>query len=207
MPGARPPSDFNTEPLELKTIDVGTVLSHITLKSFLNPLGFARRTRNRFSDPRLWRKEESLFGVIYFADSLEACFVETILRDRGDGRRQASIPVDRAELESRARARVRVTQPLSLVSLVGPAPLLMGVPSDVTGAKSQTLARWWSLAFHDHPDQPDGILYPSRRQPSLTNIALYDRALPKVGLADYVPLLDCKAEMTHMLKTYRIALT
>lgn len=188
-------------------IGTGTLLSHITLRSFPDPFGFARRTQNRFSDPRHWQKDESLFGVVYFAYDLDTCFVETLLRDRGDGRRQDTIPIDLAELESRNHARARVTTALRLVSLVGPAPLLMGVPSDVTGARDQTLARCWSAAFHDHPDQPDGILYPSRRQPELTNIALYDRALTKVAFVDSVPLLDCKAEMATILKTYRIALT
>ncbi|KJS40470.1 MAG: hypothetical protein VR70_05680 [Rhodospirillaceae bacterium BRH_c57] len=206
MPGAKPPKNFSASPLVLDTVSKGTILSRITANSFPDPLGYARRTLNRFSDPRRRRNEKSLFGVVYFAASLEACFVETLLRDRGDGRSQTSIPIDLAELRSRDRARVQALQPLRLVSLIGAAPLRMGVPSDVTGATNQVLARWWSVAFHDHPVQPDGILYPSRRQPTLTNIALYDRALPKLDIIDRVPLLDCRAEMTPILKTYPIDL-
>lgn len=206
MPGAKPPRNLGTSPLDLHTIRQGTILPRITKSSYRDPLGFKRMTLNRFSDPRRWRKEEGLFGVVYLGLTLDACFVETVLRDRGDGRSPGAIPISEEEMLRHDRARVMVVEPLRLVSLCGSAPLRMGVPSDVTGAKSQTLARWWSVAFHDHPDKPDGILYPSRRQSTLTNIALYDRALHKVTLVDRVGLLACAGEIEPILKTYRIAL-
>jgi len=38
----------------------------------------------------------------------------------------------------------------------------MGVPSDVARASQQSLSRVWSVAFFEHPEKPDGIIYPSR---------------------------------------------
>lgn len=34
----------------------------------------------------------------------------------------------------------------------------------------------WARALHAHPDAPDGILYPSRHDPSQRCVALFDRA-------------------------------
>jgi hypothetical protein len=55
----------------------------------------------------------------------------------------------------------------------------MGVPSDVPRGSKQTLARKWSVAFHDHSEQVDGIIYPSRLNGE-TNLAVYDRAVGKL---------------------------
>jgi hypothetical protein len=53
----------------------------------------------------------------------------------------------------------------------------MGMPAAVLRAQRQNLARRWSLAFHEHSSQPDGIIYPSRLNGS-TNLAINDRAIP-----------------------------
>ncbi len=56
---------------------------------------------------------------------------------------------------------------------------MMGVPTDVAKASSQTLGPAWSMAFHEHPAQPDGIIYPSRLN-GHTNLAVFDRAIVKL---------------------------
>ena len=55
----------------------------------------------------------------------------------------------------------------------------MGVPSDVPRGSRQTLARLWSVAFHDHPEHVDGIVYASRLNGE-TNLAIYDRGVGKL---------------------------
>jgi hypothetical protein len=65
----------------------------------------------------------------------------------------------------------------------------MGVPSDVARASHQSLARAWSVAFYDHPEKPDGINYPSRLNLE-TNLAIYDRAVPKLELHSVIPLIN-----------------
>jgi hypothetical protein len=55
----------------------------------------------------------------------------------------------------------------------------MGIPSDVARGSKQSLARAWSVAFHEHPAAVDGILYASRLN-GQTNIALYGRAVSKL---------------------------
>jgi hypothetical protein len=55
----------------------------------------------------------------------------------------------------------------------------MGIPTDVVRGSKQGLARRWSVAVHAHPEQVDGLIYPSRLNGE-TNLALYDRAILKL---------------------------
>jgi hypothetical protein len=66
-----------------------------------------------------------------------------------------------------------------MVDLRDDHPVIMGVPTDVAKASRQTLARAWSVAFHDHPQKPDGIIYPSRLNGHV-NLAVYGRAVAKL---------------------------
>jgi hypothetical protein len=45
-----------------------------------------------------------------------------------------------------------------------------------------------ALAFHQHPSAPNGIVYPSRLN-GQTNLAVYDRATPKLRVANAGPLI------------------
>lgn len=72
-----------------------------------------------------------------------------------------------------------VREPLRLLDLTGDGPVRMGVPSDVVRGSHQSLARKWSVAFHDQPAAVDGIIYPSRLN-NETNLAIYGRSVPKL---------------------------
>ena len=67
----------------------------------------------------------------------------------------------------------------TIIDLRGDGPVRMGIPSDVPRGSKQSLARKWSVAFHDHPEEVDGIIYPSRLNGE-TNLAVYDRAVGKL---------------------------
>lgn len=177
------------------------MFGRIIQSHFPDPLGFGK-SPTRFSDPRR-RKPDNRFGVIYLGQSLKVCFIETILRDRRNGK-ISDFPIAETELAARSFVRVRVSSPLSLVDLRGDAPIRMGIPSDVAGASRQTLARQWSLAFHEHPDQPDGIIYPSRLNEG-TNVAVYSRAAGKLS-ATSVRSLMTTAGLADVLNTLRVAL-
>lgn len=183
----------------VKTVPASEVWRRIYETRFPDPLGW-NFGLNRFSDPT-----GAAFGVIYLGASAKVAFVETLLRDRADGRGEDFL-LDLAEIEKRTPASIRVTQPLRLVNLTDDGRLRMGVPSDVTGARDQTLARVWSAAFHAHDEQPDGIYYLSRLngQPC---IALYDRALAKLQATATPRLIDCEAELAQILDDLEIAIT
>jgi hypothetical protein len=65
----------------------------------------------------------------------------------------------------------------------------MGIPTDVAKASNQTLARAWSVALYEHPEKPDGIIYPSRLN-GHTNLAIFDRAIMKLRVYQKLKLID-----------------
>jgi hypothetical protein len=119
--------------------------------------------------------------VLYLGSSLKVCFLEAVLRDDRDGV-VGDFPMDEAELDARQYAQVMTKAELTLLDLTGDGPVRMGVPSDVLRASRQSLARRWSIAFHDHPAEVDGIYYPSRLNGEV-NLAIYGRAVSKLTVA------------------------
>jgi len=93
---------------------------------------------------------------------------------------------------------------LTLVDLRDDAAIRMGVPSDVARASQQSLARAWSVAFYEHPEKPDGIIYPSRLNLE-TNLAIYDRAVRKLIVHRVMPLIDA-AGLANVLDDLKVAL-
>ena len=195
---ALPGPAFAGRSLVAKTVPAGEVWRRMFETRFPDPLGWGPGL-NRFSDPT-----GKAFGVVYLGSSAKVAFVETILRDAADGRGDDCV-VEMAEIEKRSLASLRVMEDLRLVDLTGDGLLRMGVPSDVVGARDQTLAQLWSVAFFGHEDRPDGVYYPSRLNEERC-IALYDRAVPKLRAIDAQRLLDCEDELTAILDDLEIAL-
>lgn len=171
--------------LELHTVAAGERFGRIYLGRYPSPLGYGK-SPSRFSDPRR-RVDVNRFGVLYLGDTLKVCFLEAVLRDRRDGA-DGSLLLGEDELHERNYAEIEVASALTMVDLRNDCPIRMGVPSDVARASAQTLARKWSLAWHDHPQQPDGIIYPSRLN-GQTNLAVYHRAVPKLRALGVRPLI------------------
>jgi prophage maintenance system killer protein len=103
-----------------------------------------------------------------------------------------------------ARAVSYVVLSLKLVDLRRDAAIRMGVPSDVAGASRQSLARWWSVAFHEHPEQPDGIIHRSRLNAE-ANLAIYDRAISKLRVHRVTALINAKG-LADVLEELKVAL-
>lgn len=81
MPTALPPPDFTTSRLVTATLDAGARYGRIYDVQYPDPLGFSRKAKSRFSDPR----SKKLFGVVYLGQSTKVCFLEAVLRDQRDG--------------------------------------------------------------------------------------------------------------------------
>ena len=171
-----PPKGFAGASLELHEVPAGQRFGRIYLRRYPDPLGFGK-TPSRFSDPRR-RIPANRFGVLYLGDTVKVCFLEAVLRDQRDGA-VGDLPMEESELHARHYAEIEVTVPLKMVDLREDGAIVMGVPTDVAKASSQTLARAWSVAFHEHGEQPDGIIYPSRLN-GHTNLAVFDRAILKL---------------------------
>ena len=91
------------------------------------------------------------------------------------------LPIEEKEIYTRRYAEIETIAGLRLVDLREDHAIRMGVPTDVAKSSRRTLARAWSLAFHEHRSVPDGIIYPSRLN-GHTNLAIFDpRHLKIVG--------------------------
>lgn len=184
MAPANPSADFAAARLSLATVDPGARFQRIYHRRFPDPLGVGKAP-SRFSDPRR-RVPDHRFGVLYLGSSLRVCFLEALLRDQRDGV-VGDWLMEEAELDTRQVAEVEVQEPLTLLDLRDGHPVRMGIPSDVVRGASHALSRRWSAAFHDHPGQVDGLIYPSRLNGE-TNLAIYDRAITKITAAGALPL-------------------
>ncbi|MER9222699.1 RES family NAD+ phosphorylase [Mesorhizobium sp. M0644] len=201
MPGVPPPPDFGRAKFEIETISPGRTFGRIYWSTYPDPLGYGK-SPSRFSDPRR-RVDANRFGVLYLGDSLKVCFLETVLRDRREGILD-DLPIDEVELTRRRYAEITTTADLRLVDLRGDNAVRMGVPTDVVRAQRQNLARRWSLAFHEHPSQPDGIIYPSRLNEAI-NLAIYDRSIGKLQSKRVMTLLGAPG-LAQALEDFRVGL-
>lgn len=185
----------------MATVDAGERFGRIYFSRHPDPLGYGK-TPSRFSDPRR-RIPASRFGVLYLGSSLKVCFLEAVLRDEGDGR-VGDLLIDERDLLARSFAEVEVKEPLSMLDLRGDGPLRMGIPSEVARGRRQGLSRLWSVAFHQHPTRPDGVIYPSRLNGE-TNLAIYDRAISKLGICSSGHLLK-QPDLASVLRALKIGL-
>jgi len=183
---------FARADLDIATVPAGKVYRRIYLARHPDALGFGK-TPSRFSDPRR-RIEARRFGILYLGSSLKVCFLQAILRDQRDGVIGVYLLAE-SDLVARATAEIVPTRALRLIDLRGDGQVRMGVPSDVARGTRQTVARDWSVAFHDHPAQVDGILYSSRLNGE-HNIAIYDCAVPALACTGTVALLRARGLAT-----------
>jgi hypothetical protein len=201
MVGSRPTAEFATVELETATVAAGQRFGRLYLSRYTDPLGFGK-TPSRFSDPRR-RIERNRFAVLYLGESLKVCFLEAVLRDQRNGA-VGDFLLSEHELRARRYAEIAIARELTLVDLRGDAAILMGVPSDVVRGSQQSLSRWWSVAFHEHPQKPDSIIYPSRLNAE-TSLAIYDRAIAKLAVTRVTPLIAARG-LANILTDLRVAL-
>ena len=201
MVGSRPTAEFATVELETATVAAGQRFGRLYLSRYTDPLGFGK-TPSRFSDPRR-RIERNRFAVLYLGESLKLCFLEAVLRDQRNGA-VGDFLLSEHELRARRYAEIGIARELTLVDLRGDAAIRMGVPSDVVHGSQQSLSRWWSVAFHEHPQKPDGIIYPSRLNAE-TSLAIYDRAIAKLAVTRVTPLIAARG-LANILTDLRVAL-
>lgn len=198
-----PPAGVGSRPLDIHRMMAGSVWRRLSLRRYPDPLGFGHAP-SRFSDPRAGIPDAERFGVVYLGSTLKVCFLEVILRDRGNGR-LGDWPIELAELELWTCASINVDKPLRLVDLRGDALIRMGVPTDAIRGSSHALGQAWSAAFWTHDMRPDGLIYSSRLNEEV-NIAVYDRALAKLTVRARPRLLDCRAELAACLNDLSVAL-
>ncbi|MBW2734025.1 MAG: RES family NAD+ phosphorylase [Deltaproteobacteria bacterium] len=131
------------------------------------PIFFGRTSMHRFDAPA------NEYGVMYLGQDEHCAFIETFGHETGVR------VVDGETLSKRGIAHVRCRRPLRLVKLHGDGLARLGVDARLATG-DYTLAQRWSLAFHDHPDCPDGIAFYSRHDDQKLCAALFDRVAVEV---------------------------
>lgn len=140
------------------------------------------------------------FRVLYAACDLPGAIAETLLR-QPERRR-----VSPARVAERALARLAATLPLSLVDLAGPGLSQLGLDARLASGPYEPCGAW-AEALHAHRSAPDGLLYPSRFDPSERCVALFDRAADRLApMGESVKLLSLAAELGAVLDRYGKAL-
>jgi hypothetical protein len=132
------------------------------------PLFFGKAAANRFDDPV--RK----FGVLYVGLSPEAAFAETLLRDPP---RQL---IAESEVAVRRIARIRVRRPLRLLQAYDEGLARAGLTAEI-GTCEYDRSQSWAAAFHAHPAAIDGIAWRGRHDNGTFCVAVFDRAVGKLG--------------------------
>jgi hypothetical protein len=161
-----------------------------------DPLYFGRTSLFRFDAPA------GEFGALYLAGDPQGAFVETFGRLETGG----SL-VTTAALARRCLTRVTSQRPLQVVDLTGAGLRRIGADNRLSTGDYQ-IAQRWALRLWQHPEQPDGVQYRSRHDPSRKCLALFDRVCAvllaeRLGSLLEIPLVPLLAEI---LETYQYGL-
>jgi hypothetical protein len=159
------------------------------------PLGMGFGT-TRFASPT------AAFKLLYIAEDLATSLAEAIIRDRFEGASTRELTA--GELAGWGAAEVSARLSLRLLDIRTAGCFLLGVSTDITGAKAQDEARQFSQAVFDQTDL-DGILYLSRLT-RRTCVAVYDRAVASRLGAGPVHELETLAALIPALVALRIVL-
>jgi hypothetical protein len=127
-------------------------------------MGFGK---TRFATPA------DAFKLLYIAENLATGVAEAIIRDRFEGVTARELTA--GEVADWGVTEVSARRPLHLLDMRTDGCFLLGVSTDITGAKAQDEARQFSQSVFDQTGV-DGILYLSRLTRK-TCLAVYDRAV------------------------------
>lgn len=156
-------------------------------------MGFGK---TRFASPT------DSFKLLYIAEDLATSVAEAVIRDRFEGAIARELTA--GELADWGVAEVSAQVPLRLLDMRTEGCFLLGVSTDITGAKAQDEARQFSQAVFDQTDL-DGILYLSRLT-RRTCVAVYDRAVASKLDAGPVHELETLAALVPSLSALRVVL-
>ncbi len=137
--------------------------------------------------------------MLYLARQINGSFVEVFCRR--PGRRLSETHIRQFHV-----AEIQASRGLKLIDLAGRGLVRMGLDARLCSG-SYKRAQEWSRAFYEHPDQADGVLYPSRHDPKQQLAALFDRTETLLKVRECGPLDDYLGkDFFALLDHYEIAL-
>jgi hypothetical protein len=158
LPGLHPspPLELFNRKLPIKTLAVGTIFYRVH-QTIYNPIYFGNSGKGRFDVPE---------GIIDLGIDEYVAFRETI------GRFSQYRLIHSDVLNQRRMTEISSDRQLSLVDLTGNGLTLLDADGRLfTG--SYEISQEWAKKLQEHPEQPNGIYYRSRHDPSRFCLALY----------------------------------
>jgi hypothetical protein len=157
LPG--PPSGIQDRKLTVIEFNDSIFRTHYITR---NPIHFGTTGQHRFDSP------DGSYGVLYAGRDQHCAFIETFARAAG------TTAVTTTELKNRCLAELRATRALRLIDLTQRGTLVrIGADARLFSA-DHAVSQMWSKAFYEHPTRADGLLYPSRLDPTRHALALFD---------------------------------
>lgn len=155
-----PPANFQDRQIEIVTINPPTVLFRIHETAY-SPIFFGLPSPHRFDAPKQ-------YGVIYAGIDEYVAFLETI---RGQVRNGL---LDRnGRISEYSISQLTISRSIRLVKASGSNLERMGANSGIFATKNRQITQQWSLACWQHPQNVDGIIYPSCHDNERFCVALY----------------------------------
>ena len=161
-----PPQDLHERPLPLLTRFNQTWV-RISLKIYPNPIYWSKQGQYRFDSP------DAKFGVLYSGESLECSLLE-IFGDRWIGAELADRRIARSTLQANEVISFKISDGHRFVDLSGSNLNLLGADAGVFSGPYEATRKWGQMLM-EHPEEPDGILFPSRKNERLRNLALFNK--------------------------------
>lgn len=150
--------------------------------------GPGRPPAGRFDSP------SGLFGVLYAAP-----FAETILHN--PHQRLISL----SEIEARALTVLTLTEAVEVVDLTGAGLSRLGLDARMLTA-DYAVCGAWADAFFSASEGVAGVLYPSRFDPSLVCVALFERVVPQLRVMQAALTREKLTEISEVLNQHGKAL-
>jgi hypothetical protein len=103
--------------------------------------------------------------------------------------------------------KLTIAPGLWLVNTLGSKLLFAGIDARLFASTDYEKTQAWGRAFMEHPQNFDGILYHSRKNPRRLNCAFFETepAQRAITIADSIPLIDTN-DLYPILERYEIKL-
>jgi RES domain len=175
---------------------VPKTLVRLSRREFRDPIFWSTKGKYRFDSPT------ARYGVLYTAASLDGAILE-VFGDRWLEHRAMSEQL----LRSYNLVKLTIAPELWLVNTLGSKLLFAGIDARLFASTDYEKTQAWGRAFMEHPQNFDGILYHSRKNPRQLNCAFFETELAQkaITIGDSIPLIDTN-DLYPILERYEIKL-
>lgn len=189
-----PPDFLKSQNLPLTSVE-GT-LYRISHQKFADPIYWSRRGLYRFDSPT------ASYGILYTGRTFETALLE-VFGDQWLHSRMAA----RDFLKEFDVCELDLARRLKVVNLSGKELNRLGTDANIFASLAYDITQKWACVFMEHPDKPQGIRYPSRKNERLYNFVLFSTqtVIAAVTMVSRYPLLE-HPHLYRLLESYKIAL-